>query len=111
MIVGKLDTPVTLKKHTFSQNEFGESKINGTTSTTIWADFTYKSGDTKFQGDNLTTTEKIECMVRYRTDIGTSRHYVITKGTQNYTIKSVKEIGRKDYLMLTLEEQNFNTVT
>lgn len=110
MIIGKLDTPVTLKQHTFSHNKYGERTISTTTETTIFADFTFKSGNTKIEADNLTNTEIIECMIRYRTDIGTSRHFVITKGTQDYTIESVREIGRQDYMMLTLKQQNLDSV-
>lgn len=110
MIIGKLDTPVTLKQHTFSHNKYGERTISTTIETTIFADFTFKSGNTKIEADNLTNTEIIECMIRYRTDIGTSRHFVITKGTQDYTIESVREIGRQDYIMLTLKQQNLDSV-
>ena len=110
MIIGKLDTPVTLKQHTFSHNKYGERTISTTIETTIFADFTFKSGNTKIEADNLTNTEIIECMIRYRTDIGTSRHFVITKGPQDYTIESVREIGRQDYIMLTLKQQNLDSV-
>tara|TARA_S200002703_G_scaffold60822_1_gene52696 strand:+ start:7290 stop:7625 length:336 start_codon:yes stop_codon:yes gene_type:complete len=110
MIIGKLDTPITLKRQTFVTNAYGEREVDTTTVQTIWADFTYKNGNTKFEADNLTNTEVIECMIRFRTDIGTSRHYVIAIGSQNYTIESVREIGRKDYMMLTLKQQDFNTV-
>ena len=110
MIIGKLDTPVTLKQHTFSHNKYGERTISTTIETTIFADVTIKSGNTKIEADNLTNTEIIECMIRYRTDIGTSRHFVITKGTQDYTIESVREIGRQDYIMLTLKQQNLDSV-
>lgn len=110
MIIGKLDTPVTLKQHTFNHNKYGERTISTTTETTIFADFTFKSGNTKIEADNLTNTEIIECMIRYRTDIGTSRHFVITKGTQDYTIESVREIGRQDYMILTLKQQNLDSV-
>ena len=110
MIIGKLDTPVTLKQHTFSHNKYGERTISTTIETTIFADFTFKSGNTKIEADNLTNTEIIECMIRYRTDIGTSRHFVITKGTQDFTIESVREIGRQAYIMLTLKQQNLDSV-
>jgi len=86
MIIGKLDTPITLKRQTFVTNAYGEREVDTTTVQTIWADFTYKNGNTKFEADNLTNTEVIECMIRFRTDIGTSRHYVIAIGSQNYTI-------------------------
>lgn len=110
MIFGKLDTPITLKVQSYTTNSYGEREVSSTSVSTIFANFNFKGGNTKFDADNLTTTEKVECMIRFRTNIGPSRRFVITRGTQNYTIKSVREFGRKDYLILTLEEQNFNTV-
>lgn len=110
MIFGKLDTPISLKVQSYTTNVYGEREVSSTTVSTIFANFNFKSGNTKYEADNLTTTENIECMIRFRTDIGPSRRFVIAKGSQNYTIKSVREFGRKDYLILTLEQQNFNTV-
>ena len=109
MIFGKLDRPISLKFQTFATDSYGEEVVSATQTQTIFANFNFKSGNTKIDGDNLTTTEKIECMIRYRTNIGTSRLYVISIGNQDYTIKSVREIGRKNYLILSLEKQNFDT--
>ena len=110
MIIGKLDRKLKLYKQVFTTNEYGERDVTTKTSVTILGNFNYKSGKTSFDADALINDETIECLIRFRTDIGPSRRFVIAKGSQNYTIKSVREFGRKDYLILTLEQQNFNTV-
>ena len=42
-------------------------------------------------------------MIRFRTNIGASNEYILKKGSDVYTIKSIREIGRKDYMLLTIE--------
>jgi len=53
----------------------------------------------------------IECLVRYRTDIGVSPQYALTFGSTVYSIKSIKEVGRKDKLILTLVETDAQDLT
>jgi head-tail adaptor len=106
MILGKLDRKLKLFKQVFTTNEYGEREVTAHTLVTIYGNFNFKSGNTTFDADALINEERIECLIRYRTDIGTSPQYFISNGTTIYSIKSIKEIGRKDSMLLTLEQSD-----
>ena len=104
MIIGKLDRKLKLYKRTFSTDEYGARNVNTSSYVTIYGNFNFKSGNTTYDADALINKETIECLVRYRTDIGVSPQYALTFGSTVYSIKSIKEVGRKDKLILTLVE-------
>tara|TARA_R100000773_G_C4218366_1_gene116850 strand:- start:1951 stop:2289 length:339 start_codon:yes stop_codon:yes gene_type:complete len=106
MIIGKLDRKLKLYKRTITNNLYGEREVNSSSFVTIYGSFDFKSGDTKYDADALINKQNIECLVRFRTDIGISPEYAITFGSTVYSIKSIKEVGRKDKLILTLLETN-----
>jgi head-tail adaptor len=111
MIIGKLDRKLKLYKRTFTTDVYGERSVNVTTFVTIYGSFDFKSGDTTYDADALINKQMIECLVRYRTDIGVSPQYALTFGTTVYSIKSIKEVGRKDKLILTLVETDAQDLT
>ena len=106
MIIGKLDRKLKLYKRTLTNNLYGEREVNSSSFVTIYGSFDFKSGNTSYDADALINKQTIECLVRYRTDIGISPEYAITFGNTVYSIKSIKEVGRKDKLILTLLETN-----
>ena len=106
MIIGKLDRKLKLYKRTLTNNLYGEREVNSSSFVTIYGSFDFKSGNTSYDADALINKQNIECLVRYRTDIGISPQYAITFGNTVYSIKSIKEVGRKDKLILTLLETN-----
>ena len=106
MIIGKLDRKLKLYKRTFTNNTYGEREVNTSSFVTIYGSFDFKSGNSTYDADALINKQTIECLVRYRTDIGISPQYAITFGNTVYSIKSIKEVGRKDKLILTLLETN-----
>ena len=106
MIIGKLDRKLKLYKRTFNNDLYGERSVNLQTFVTIFGSFDFKSGNTNYDADALINKQMIECLVRFRTDIGVSPQYALTFGTTVYSIKSIKEVGRKDKLILTLLETN-----
>tara|TARA_Y100001938_G_scaffold130505_1_gene186536 strand:+ start:81 stop:419 length:339 start_codon:yes stop_codon:yes gene_type:complete len=111
MIIGKLDRKLKLYKSTFTTDEYGARVVNNSTFVTIYGSFDFKSGDTKYDADALINKEMIECLVRFRTDIGVSPQYALTFGTTVYSIKSIKEVGRKDKLILKLVETDAQDLT
>jgi head-tail adaptor len=111
MIIGKLDRKLKLYKRTFSNDIYGERGVNASTFVTIYGSFDFKSGNTNYDADALINKETIECLVRYRTDIGVSPQYALTFGSTVYSIKSIKEVGRKDKLILTLVETDAQDLT
>ena len=106
MIIGKLDRKLKLFTQTFSTNAYGERVVSDNSFVTIYADFDFKGGKTSFDADALINDEKIECLIRYRTNIGVSPQYFISNGSTNYSIKSIKEVGRKDAMVLLLEKND-----
>jgi len=106
MIIGKLDRKLKLFKQVFTTNEYGERDISSNTFVTILGNFDFKGGKTSFDADALINEDTIDCLIRYRTDIGTSPQYFISNGTTNYSIKSIQEIGRKDAMLLKLEQND-----
>jgi head-tail adaptor len=111
MIIGKLDRKLKLYKRTFTNDLYGERGVNVQTFVTIYGSFDFKSGNTTYDADALINKETIECLVRYRTDIGVSPQYALKFGSTVYSIKSIKEVGRKDKLILTLVETDAQDLT
>ena len=111
MIIGKLDRKLKLYKRTFANDLYGEREVRDSSFVTIYGSFDFKSGDTKYDADALINKQMIECLVRYRTDIGVSPEYALTFGSTVYSIKSIKEVGRKDKLILTLVETDAQDLT
>ena len=106
MIIGKLDRKLKLYTQTYSTNAYGERVVSDNSYVTIYADFDFKGGNTNFDADALINNERIECLIRYRTNIGVSPQYFISNGSTNYSIKSIKEVGRKDAMILLLEKND-----
>ena len=106
MIIGKLDRKLKLYTQTYSTNAYGERVVSDNSFVTIYADFDFKGGNTNFDADALINDERIECLIRYRTNIGVSPQYFISNGSTNYSIKSIKEVGRKDAMVLLLEKND-----
>ena len=111
MIFGKLDRKLKLYKRTFNNDLYGERTVDVQSFVTIYGSFDFESGNTTYDADALINKEKIECLVRYRTDIGVSPQYALTFGSTVYSIKSIKEVGRKDKLILTLVETDAQDLT
>jgi surface protein len=106
MIIGKLDRKLKLFTQTYSTNAYGERVVSDNSYVTIYADFDFKGGNTNFDADALINDERVECLIRYRTNIGVSPQYFISNGSTNYSIKSIKEVGRKDAMVLLLEKND-----
>ena len=106
MIIGKIDRKLKLYKQVFTTNAYGERVVASNTFVTIYGDFDFKGGNTSFDADALINDEKIECLIRYRTDIGVTPQYYISNGSTNYSIKSIKEVGRKEKMILLLEKND-----
>jgi len=106
MIIGKIARKLKLFKQTYSTNAYGERVVSDNSYVTIYGDFDFKGGNTSFDADALINDQPIECLIRYRTDIGVSPQYFISNGSTNYSIKSIKEIGRKDKMVILLEKND-----
>ena len=106
MIIGKIARKLKLYTQTYSTNAYGERVVSDNSFVTIYGDFDFKGGNTSFDADALINDQPIECLIRYRTNIGVSPQYFISNGSTNYSIKSIKEVGRKDKMILLLEKND-----
>ena len=106
MIIGKIARKLKLYTQTYSTNAYGERVVSDNSFVTIYGDFDFKGGNTSYDADALINDEPIECLIRYRTNIGVSPQYFISNGSTNYSIKSIKEVGRKDKMILLLEKND-----
>ena len=110
MIFGKLDRKLTLFNQTFTTNSYGERVAGTPTSVTIYADFNFKSGKLKYESDALVGSQMIECLIRYRTAIGTSPDFYLSDGDDKYAIESIKEVGRKDKMILSIVKKDLKAI-
>jgi len=105
MIFGKLDRKLSLINQTFTTNAYGERIAGSGTSVTIYGDFNFKSGKANYESDVFIGEQTIECLIRYRTAIGPSPDWYIRNGDRLYSINGIREVGRKDKMILTLERK------
>lgn len=110
MIFGKLDTKLTLYNQTFTTNSYGERVAGTPTSVSIYADFNYKSGKLNYESDVLVGSQMIECLIRYRTAIGTSPDFYLSDGDNEFAIESIREIGRKEKMILTIVKKDLKDI-
>ena len=110
MIFGKLDRKLTLFNQTFTTNAYGERIAGTPTSVTIYADFNFKAGKTSYESDVFVGEQMVECLIRYRTAIGTSPDFYLTNGDDEFAILGIKEIGRKDKMILTIVKRDLKDI-
>ena len=110
MIFGKLDRKLTLFNQTFTTNAYGERVSGSAASVTIFADFNFKGGKTSYESDVFVGEQMVECLIRYRTSIGTSPDFYLSDGDNEYAILGIKEIGRKDKMLLTIVKKELKDI-
>ena len=110
MIFGKLDRKLTLLNQVYTTNAYGERIAGSDTSVTIYGDFNFKSGKANYESDVFIGEQTIECLIRYRTAIGISPDYYIKNGVTSYAITGIREVGRKDKMILTLERKDLKDI-
>lgn len=106
MNIGKLDRQVVIKEGSFTQNAYGEEVRSVSTLATVWAKFEFKGGKAGFEADAFSGTEKAMVTIRYRTDLKISPKHYIEYNSKNYFIRSIQEIGRKEGLLLMVEQKD-----
>ena len=112
MIFGKLDRKLTLYKQGFTKNLYGELESTSTTNVTIYGSFDFKGVNLSYESDALVSENKIECLIRYRelNLIGVSPLYYIKNGNTSYAIRGIRQVGRKDKMILDLELKDLENI-
>ena len=110
MIFGKLDRKLTLYKQGFTKNLYGELESTSTTNVTIYGSFDFKGVSLGYESDALVSETRIECLIRYRKLIDCSPQYYIKNGNNSYAIRGIREVGRKDKMILDLELKDLENI-
>jgi head-tail adaptor len=105
MNIGKLDRLVVIKQATFTQDGFGENIASNSTLATVWARFEFEKGKAGYEADTFIGTAPAKMTIRYRSDIQISPKHYIEYNSKDWFIRSVEEIGRKEGLILRVEEK------
>ena len=105
MNIGKLDRLVIIKEATFSQNAYGENIASNATLASVWARFEFEKGKAGYEADTFIGTSPAKMTIRYRSDIQISPKHYIEYNSKDWFIRSVEEIGRKEGLILRVEEK------
>lgn len=98
---GKLDREIVIQSYTTSLTGAGQPLKSWSPLATVWANVTNKQDDydkESFPGDQKTPMERTFFKIRYRADV-TESHRISYDG-KFYDIIAIKELGRKDGLML-----------
>ena len=105
MLIGRLDRYINIIQGTFSQNGYGENIRSTSTLASVWARFEFQRGDAGFEADTFIGTAKARVTIRYRSDLQISPKHYISYNSKEWFIRSIQEIGRKEGLLLEVEEK------
>tara|TARA_R100000654_G_scaffold23374_1_gene45748 strand:+ start:1318 stop:1647 length:330 start_codon:yes stop_codon:yes gene_type:complete len=106
MNIGKLDRLVVIKSIIFAQDAYGENVVNRTeTLATVWARFEFEKGKVGYEADTFVGTSPAKMTIRYRSDLQISPKHYIEYNSKDWFIRSIEEIGRKEGLILRVEEK------
>ena len=105
MNIGKLDRLVVIKQSTFTQYAYGENIASNSTLASVWARFEFEKGKAGYEADTFIGTAPAKITISYRSDIQVSPKHYIEYNSKDWFIRSVEEIGRKEGLILRVEEK------
>jgi SPP1 family predicted phage head-tail adaptor len=96
MRAGELDRKIRLERLTSTQNDYGEPVESWVLIAEVWASRAVLSGREMYEGDQIAAEALYRFRMYYRTDLDNTCRIVY--GSQNYNIKAVSEIGRREGL-------------
>lgn len=105
MNIGKLDRLVVIKQGSFTQDAYGENIRSTSTLGSVWARFEFEKGKAGYEADTFIGTSPAKMTIRYRSDIQISPKHYIEYNSKDWFIRSIEEIGRKEGLILRVEEK------
>lgn len=98
MKAGLLDKRIVIQSQTQTQDTYGAAVVTWATFKTVWADVIEAKNDEKFIASQKMDSVDYKMRIRYVSGVTTSMRVVFN--SENYDIKGVQELGRKDGLML-----------
>lgn len=99
MRAGKLDRRITLRKPTKAQDSYGEPLVTYADEATVWAEVKPISGGENYEGDQRSSKQRVEVVIRYRPGIEANSWLFVYDG-ETYEIEDVQEMGRREGLKL-----------
>lgn len=105
MLIGKLDRLVTIKQGTFEADAYGEKIRTTSDLASVWARFEFQKGKAGFEADTFIGESPAKVTIRYRSDLQISPKNFIYYNSKEWWIRSIQEIGRKEGLLLMVEEK------
>ena len=105
MNIGKLDRLVVIKQATFTQDAYGENIASNSTLASVYARFEFEKGKVGYEADTFIGESPAKVTIRYRSDIQISPKNFIYYNSKEWWIRSIQEIGRKEGLLLMVEEK------
>lgn len=105
MLIGRLDRLVVIKQGSFTQDAYGENIRSTSTLASVWARFEFEKGKAGYEADTFIGTSPAKMTIRYRSDIQISPKHYIEYNSKDWFIRSIEEIGRKEGLILRVEEK------
>jgi len=102
--IGKLDRRIIIQGYTVIQDDYGGEIVTFADLAEVWAnvDFKHNTSDEAEESSRLTATTDTLFTVRYDERFFDKKNRIIWK-TKEYNIKSIVELGRKEYILMTCE--------
>lgn len=96
---GQLDRRITIKGFSETTDAYGQEVKTFTTLASVWANVTEKVGREGENGDMISSTKRVEFIIRYRTDVTAEMR--IEYNSNIYKIEAIQNAdARKAFLKL-----------
>lgn len=102
--IGKLSEVITMQAATSEKDAAGGESIIWTDLKTIWAnvDYSQTGSDEKEESKRLTAFTMVTFTIRYDAELWDKKNRINYKSNL-YDLKSITELGRQQYLVITTE--------
>jgi len=98
MASGRLDRRITIQSKSVAKDSYGQNITTWSTFLTVWSNPVQREGREQTADNNRTTMRPITFRTRWNSTI-TNEMRIIWEG-EYYKIEDIKELGRKEGLMI-----------
>lgn len=106
-LIGRMDRRITFQEVIGSPGDYNVNNTTGwadiSSNATVYAQVEEGLGNEAYEGDQLVSIKQSKMTIRYRTDIN-ARNRIVYEGLI-YEILSIREIVRRRYLEIKVEEK------
>lgn len=101
MNIGELDRQIEIQQITTAKDSWNYDVETKTTLATVWAKKVERLAGELIGESQLVSQNRVDWVIRHRTDITATMTLVY--GTDEYEIRGIKELGRKEGLLIHSE--------